>query len=140
MAEALMNSMCGHGIAHDRWTAESAGLTPGTLNPLAVEVMQEIGIDISNNPTRDVFDVWRSGALFEIVVTVCDEASAERCPVFPGPALREHWAFPDPSKFEGSYEDRLAQTREVRDAIRSKIEAWCSDHCLAKKPDLTLAD
>ncbi len=124
MAEAWMNVMCG-----GEWIAESAGLSPGTLNPLAVEAMAEVGIDISNHPTRDVFEVWKSGVLFSHVITVCDEASAERCPIFPGPAFREHWSFPDPAAFTGSHEERLAKTREVRDAIREKIEEWCVANC-----------
>ena len=124
MAEALLNSMCG-----EEWIAESAGLSPGTLNPLAVDSMREIGIDISQKQTRDVFTVWKSGTLFGRVITVCDEASAERCPVFPGPAVRELWSFPDPASFEGSYEEKLARTREVRDAIKEKIESWCEENC-----------
>ncbi|HET6402579.1 MAG TPA: arsenate reductase ArsC [Candidatus Kapabacteria bacterium] len=124
MAEALVNSMCG-----GEWAAESAGLSPGALNPLAVEVMSEIGIDISKNPTRDVFDVWKSGKLFSQIVTVCDEASAERCPIFPGHAVKEHWPFPDPSTFTGSHEEKLAKTREVRDVIRAKIGEWCKANC-----------
>ena len=120
MAEALTNAMCGEG-----WIAESAGLSPGTLNPLAVEVMKEIGIDISQKQTRDVFEVWKSGQLFSRVITVCDEASAERCPIFPGSTKREHWGFPDPAVFEGSYAEKLEKTREVRDAIRAKIAEWC---------------
>ncbi|MDP4199157.1 MAG: arsenate reductase ArsC [Bacteroidota bacterium] len=131
MAEAFLNSMCG-----TEWAAESAGLTPGTLNPLAIDAMMEIGMDISKNPTRDVFDVWKSGKLFELVVTVCDEASAERCPVFPGPARREHWSFPDPSAFTGSYEEQLARTRTVRDAIRARIEEWCHINCKTSEQTL----
>ena len=125
MAEALTNAMCS-----GEWTAESAGLSPGTLNPLAVEVMKEIGIDISQKQTRDVFDVWKSGKLFSQVITVCDEASAERCPIFPGTTKREHWGFPDPATFVGSYAEKLEKTREVRDAIRAKIHAWCLEHCV----------
>jgi arsenate reductase len=119
--------MCG-----EEWVAESAGLSPGTLNPLAVDVMREIGIDISQKQTRDVFTVWKSGTLFARVITVCDEASAERCPIFPGGAVREHWGFPDPASFVGSYEEKLERTREVRDAIKAKIESWCEENCLVK--------
>jgi len=77
MAEALLNDICG-----DHFEAHSAGLELGTLNPLAVETMQEIGIDISRKGTQSVFDVFRSGELFAYVITVCDESSAERCPIF----------------------------------------------------------
>ena|ERR1043165_6801283 len=124
IAEALMQQACGN-----RVHVESAGLTPGTLNPLAVDVLKEIGIDISGKATRDVFDVYKSGALFSDVITVCDEASAERCPIFPGTARRTHWSFKDPSQFQGTYAERLAQTRAVRDEIAFAIEAWCEKNC-----------
>ena len=78
MAEAWLNHVCG-----DFFEAQSAGLEPGTLNPLAVQVMSEVGIDISHKKTRAVFDVFKSGQLFAYVVTVCDETSAEKCPIFP---------------------------------------------------------
>ena len=121
MAEAWFNKICG-----DDWEAQSAGLEPGALNPTVVEAMREVGIDISGKKTQAVFDVWKSGKLFTYVITVCDEADAEGCPIFPGPAKRLHWPFPDPSKFAGTQEEKLQQTREVRDAIRRKIEDWCA--------------
>jgi len=90
MAEAWLNHFCG-----EQFEAESAGLSPGTLNPLVVKVMQEVGIDISHKKTQAVSDVI--GQIFAYAVTVCDESSAEQCPVFPGPTKRLHWSFPDPS-------------------------------------------
>jgi arsenate reductase (thioredoxin) len=86
---------------------QSAGLEPGTLNPLVVEVMREAGFDISQNKTQAVFDVFKSGQLFTYVVTVCSEAEAGGCPIFPGPTRRLHWPFPDPSKVEGTREEKL---------------------------------
>ncbi|HLW34776.1 MAG TPA: arsenate reductase ArsC [Chthoniobacterales bacterium] len=124
MAAALLNHRCG-----DSFEAESAGLEPGRLNPLAVETLREIGIDISNNQTRAVFDVFKSGKLFAYVITVCDESEAEGCPVFPGVAARLHWSFPDPSKLTGSHEEKLAGTRKIRDQIRDRIEGWCREVC-----------
>ena len=82
--------------------AHSAGLEPGTLNPLAVEVLQEIGIDISQNKTQAVFDVFKAGQLFPFVITVCSETEAAGCPIFPGVTTRLHWPFPDPSKLSGN--------------------------------------
>jgi arsenate reductase (thioredoxin) len=124
MAEAFLNDICG-----DQFEAHSAGLEPGTLNPLAVETMREIGIDISQKKTQSVFDVFKSGELFAYVITVCDETNAERCPVFPGVTRRLHWSFPDPSTLRGTYEQRLASTRKIRDQIRSRIEMWCDEMC-----------
>jgi len=124
MAEAFLNRICG-----DQFEAFSAGLEPGKLNPTVIEVMKEIGIDISGNQTKAVFDFVKSGQMFAYVITVCDEASAERCPIFPGVTTRLHWSFPDPSKFEGA--EKLAKTGEVRDAIKKKIEQWCAEVCSA---------
>ncbi len=92
MAEAFLREICG-----DQFEAHSAGLEPGELNPSAVEAMREIGIDISQKQTQSVFDVFKSGELFSYVITVCDETSAERCPIFPGVAKRLHWSFADPA-------------------------------------------
>lgn len=129
MAEAWLNQICG-----EFFEAQSAGLEPGTLNPLAVEVMQELGIDISNKKTQSVFDVFKRGQLFAYVITVCDEANAERCPIFPGVTKRLHWGFPDPGALVGTNEEKLEKTRSIRDAIRAKVEAWCEEVCEAQKP------
>ena len=127
MAAALLNQKCGK-----FFEAESAGLEPGKLNPLAVEALREIGIDISRNKTRAVFDVFKSGQLFAYVITVCDESEAAGCPIFPGVATRLHWSFADPSKLTGSHDERLEGTRKIRDQIRSRIEAWCGEVCVAE--------
>ena len=127
MAEAFLNALC-----PDDFAAESAGLEPGTLNPLAVAAMGEAGIDISRNATKSVFELFKSGRLYAYVVTVCDETSAERCPIFPGATQRLHWSFPDPGALEGSWDERLEQTRRIRDQIRSKIEEWCAAACAPK--------
>jgi arsenate reductase (thioredoxin) len=123
-AEALLRRQCGELIA-----VESAGLSPGKLNPLAVAVLNEVGIDISKKGTQSVEEVLASGRTYTHVVTVCDEASAERCPTFPGRATRLHWGFKDPSEFQGSWDERLALTREVREQIQHKIEEWCVVNC-----------
>ena len=122
MAEAFVNRYCG-----DRFEAESAGLEPGTLNPLVVEAMAEDGIDISQNATKSVSDILKSGQTYDCVVTVCDEASAERCPIFPGNVVRLHWGFPDPSQFTGLHVEKLEQVRQVRNAIAAKVATWCEE-------------
>ncbi len=119
MAEAFLNSVAG-----DRYDVQSAGLEPGVLNPLVVEVMAEVGIDIANNPTKGVLDLLRRGERFDFVITVCDEASAEACPVFPGPGRKIHWGFHDPGRIEGSREEKLMKIRVIRDDIRLKIREW----------------
>jgi len=126
MAEAFLNQICGR-----EFEAHSAGLEAGKLNLVVVDVMKEIGIDISQNQTKAVSDFLNSTQSFAYVVTVCDEASAERCPVFPGITQRLHWSFPDPSSLPGTYEEKLAATRKIRDAIKARIEEWCAKTCAA---------
>jgi arsenate reductase len=122
MAEAFVNRLAG-----DRIEARSAGLQPGRLNPIVVEAMREAGIDISGNATKSTAEMLQQGHQFDFVVTVCDETSAELCPVFPGGGQRLHWPFADPSAFSGTPEQKLAKTREVRDAIRTRVEAWLAE-------------
>jgi arsenate reductase (thioredoxin) len=128
MAAALLNKMCG-----EFFEAQSAGLEPGTINPLVIEALQELGIDISQNQTQRAFDVWKSGQLFQFVVTVCSEAEAEGCPIFPGVTTRLHWPFDDPSKFTGTPEEKLERTRYVRDQINAKIDSFCQEHCVTSR-------
>lgn len=124
MAEAFLNQLCG-----EQFAAQSAGIEPGRLNPIVVQAMREIGIDISANQTKSVDSMLASGKQFDYVITVCDETSAERCPVFPGSTQRLHWGFPDPSAIQGDDGAKLARTREIRDLIKARIEQWCAEVC-----------
>ena len=119
MAEAFLKQLGG-----DRYEAFSAGLEPGKLNPLAVTVMAESGIDISRNEVKDVFEMHSTGKSFDFVITVCDAKNAESCPVFPGKAVKQAWWFSDPSAFDGSTDDKLIQTRLVRDEIKLAVEKF----------------
>jgi arsenate reductase len=119
MAEAFLKKFGG-----GRFEVMSAGIEPGTLNPLVVESMKEVGIDISANKTKDVFEFIKRGTLFNYVITVCDETSAEKCPIFPGQAQRLHWGFPDPSALQGRDEEKLQAIRKIRDDIQAKVESW----------------
>ncbi len=119
MAEAFVNK---HG--EGKIKAESAGLEPGKLNPVVVKAMQEIGIDISGNKTKSVFDFFKEGKKYDYVITVCDETSGEACPVFPGITGRLHWGFEDPSALKGSDEEKLTGTRAIRDEIERKVTEW----------------
>lgn len=119
MAEAFLKKLAG-----DRFEVESAGLEPGKLNPLAIEVMKEVEIDISQNKTKSVFAFYKQGKQYDYVVTVCDESQAGACPVFPGAKERLRWGFDDPSSFKGSWEDKLRKTRVVRDKIKEKIKEF----------------
>ena len=122
MSEAFLNY-----YFNDDFEAESAGLEPGNLNTIVVDSMREVGIDISANKTKSVFDFFKQGKMYKYVVTVCDETSAERCPIFPGITKRIHWSFPDPSALKGSYEEKLEGTGKIRDQIKKKIEEWVGE-------------
>jgi len=122
MAEAILANLAG-----DRFSVESAGLEPGTLNPLAVAAMADMGIDISENSTQSVFDLFKSGKYFNYVVTVCDETEGERCPIFPGSVLRLHWDFQDPSSLKCTYEENLEKTIQIRNEIQARIEEFISE-------------
>lgn len=121
MAEAFCNHYGG-----EDYTAESAGIKAGGLNPYVVEVMKEIGIDISQNKSDNVFDFFKQGRSYSYVITVCDQTTAEKCPIFPGLVVngRLHWSFPNPSDFTGTEEEKLAKTRQVRDEIKKQILAF----------------
>jgi arsenate reductase len=119
MAEELLRKLGG-----GRFETESAGIEPGTLNPVVMAVLKEIGIDIAGKKPQAVADLLKQGKPYDYVITVCDETSAERCPVFPGPVKRLHWGFTDPSKFEGSWDQKLSKTRDVCRQIEKKIKDW----------------
>ena len=119
MAEAFLNILGG-----DHFNAESAGLEAGQLNPYVVSVMKEEGIDISGNKTESVFDYFKQGRQYSYVIAVCDVATAERCPIFPGESKRLNWSFPNPAEFIGTDEEILESTRKVRDQIKEKVEKF----------------
>ncbi|MBK7256925.1 MAG: arsenate reductase ArsC [Ignavibacteriae bacterium] len=128
MAEAYLNH-----FGEEKFRGESAGLEPGVLNPLVVEVMREDGIDISRNIPKGVSQFLSSGRQFTYVITVCDETAAEKCPVFPGKGERIHWDFPDPSSFTGSREERLDRSRQVRDLIKAAVKRFVETTVVEKE-------
>ena len=123
MAEAFLKT-----YGDGQFEAFSAGIEPGTLNPNAVSVMNEVGINISFNSVKDVHDLLDKNLSFDYIITVCDPETASRCPVFPGPGNRVHWPFEDPSGFRGEDEEVLERTRKVRDQIREAVQEFVSEH------------
>jgi len=118
MAEAFLRRFAG-----DSFEVDSAGLEPAAeVHPLVQQVMAEEGIDLSRKKPQSVFDLFRQGRLFDYVIAVCDTATAESCPVFPGLTKRWHWPFPDPAAVTGSPDEQLAKVRAIRDMIREKVE------------------
>ncbi len=122
MAEAYLKKFGG-----DKYHVESAGLEPGILNPLAIEVMKEDGIDISQNPTNDVFDFFKQEKIFQYVITVCDKEASDRCPFFPGLHRKINWSFEDPSKLSGTPEEKLECTRKIRDMIKDAVKEFIKE-------------
>jgi arsenate reductase (thioredoxin) len=116
MAEGFLRTLAG-----DQFEAHSAGTKPSTVNRIAIEVMRELGIDISGQRSKNVVDYV--GTHFQYVITVCDNAK-EQCPIFPGPCVREHWPFDDPADATGSREEKLAVFRRVRDEIAEKVKGF----------------
>jgi len=114
MAEGILRNLYG-----DKFEVFSAGIEPSRVNPHAIEVMQEIGIDISAHSSKSI-DKFE-GVKIDYVVTVCDHAK-ESCPTFPGAEYNIHKGFSDPSKFRGKNEEILLGFRQVRDEIKSWIQ------------------
>ena len=116
MAEGFLRAMAG-----GRFEAQSAGTEKTTVNPLAIKVMAESGIDLSGH-TSKVYD-GLLGKRWDYLITVCDDAN-ERCPFVPGVVKRLHWSFEDPSRAKGTEEERLQVFRRIRDQIRQRLEDW----------------
>ena len=115
MAEGLLRHLAG-----DRFEVMSAGTEATHVRPLAIRAMNEIGVDISGQESKTLERYLEEP--FDYVITVCDDAN-EACPFFPGVSNRLHWSFEDPSRAEGSEEERLAVFRSVRDRIRDRVQA-----------------
>lgn len=110
--------------AKDRFEVESAGIEAGTLNPLVVRAMEEVGVSMEGHFAKKIDSILAQENFFDVVITVCDETSAERCPMFPGDHTRIHWSFPDPSALSGTDEEKMKGIREIRDSIEKKILEW----------------
>jgi len=116
MAEGLLRH-----LSQNRLEVRSAGTQPSTINPLAIEAMREIGLDISAQRSKSVTEF--EGQRFDTVITVCDRA-AEHCPVFPGAPERIHWSLPDPAAVNGTHDEKLAAFRNARDHLERKLRGF----------------
>jgi arsenate reductase len=117
MAEGILRAAAG-----DVFEVQSAGSNPaGSVHPMAIQVMAEIGIDISKHRSKHLNEFLHQP--IETVVTVCDNAN-QACPVFPGQANRHHWSFADPARAVGTDAEKLAAFRRVRDEIRAVFETY----------------
>ena len=119
MGEAFLNDL-GAGV----FEAYSAGLEPRPVNPLVIEVMKELGYDLSECPAKSVFALYKAGMLFNYVITVCRESIENKCPIFPRITKRLYWGLDDPDGLQGTDSEKLEKTRKIRDEIKSRIESW----------------
>ncbi len=119
MAEGLLRALAG-----DRMEIHSAGSKPSVVNPSAIMAMQQRGLDISDYRSKHLNEFLQKP--FDYVITVCDNA-AETCPVFPGPAQRIHWSFPDPAAVVGTDDEVLAAFVEVRNNLEKTLSEWIAD-------------
>jgi arsenate reductase (thioredoxin) len=121
MAEAFLRK-----YGNDRFEPFSAGLQPREVNPLTIQVMNEVGLDLSGYRSKGV-DEYLGKTLIQILVTVCDDAE-KNCPtIWPGVNRRLHWSFEDPAAFEGPDELKLDKFREIRDRIEQRIQTWLKE-------------
>ena len=133
MAQALLEKRAG-----DRFEVTSAGLEPGTVNPLTVRALQEIGQPTEHLSAKGTTPLL--GQHFTHVITVCDRAE-QQCPIFPFAANRESWPFEDPAAASGTDEERLAVFRRVREEIDAKITTWLTNQGAPAQPSpATLGD
>jgi arsenate reductase (thioredoxin) len=118
IAEAFLRKYAG-----DLFDAHSAGVEPNDVNPLTLQVMNEVGMNIANQRSKGL-EVYFGKTFFHYVITVCDDAE-KNCPtVWLGIHTRMHWSFEDPAKFGGTKEERLTKFRETRNLIENKIRGW----------------
>jgi arsenate reductase len=120
MAEGFFKKYLG-----DEFDVFSAGLAPKPIHPLAIQAMNEIGIDISQQHSKDVKEFL--GQHFTYLITVCSNAE-ERCPIFPGVIYRLYWPFDDPAAVGGADDEKLEKFREVRDQIDDHIRRWMLEY------------
>jgi arsenate reductase len=117
MAEAYLRY-----LDNEHFEAFSAGLEPSEINPLTLQVMEEVGIDMSGQYSKSLSQFFGK-VHFGYLITVCDRAEA-RCPIFPGMGIRLHWPIEDPAAFQGAPKDKLEKFREVREQIRTAVQDW----------------
>ncbi len=123
MAEAFLNK-----LGQPDFIAESAGIEKGTLNPIVVKVMAEIGYDISNNSVNSVFDFLKQGNQYSLVVKVCDQVNGQRCPIFPDVLKTLEWNITDPATLQGSPDEIIEKTRQIRDEIKTRVTELIAEY------------
>jgi arsenate reductase len=132
MAEGLLRY-----FGNGKFEVYSAGTNPSFVHPLAIEAMNEIGIDISWHRSKSVMEFI--GQSFDYVITVCDKAK-ESCPTFPGDVKRIHWSFEDPAEASGPKEERMRVFRKVRDQIKEHILSFINEVAMKREEENASGD
>jgi arsenate reductase (thioredoxin) len=132
MAEGLLRY-----FGNGKFEVYSAGTNPSFVHPLAIEAMNEIGIDISWHRSKSVMEFI--GQSFDYVITVCDKAK-ESCPTFPGDVKRIHWSFEDPAEASGTKEERMRVFRKVRDQIKEHILSFINEVAMKREEENAAGD
>jgi arsenate reductase len=127
MAEGLLRHFAG-----DQFEVYSAGLEPQAINPFAIRVMQEIGLDISGQRSKSVVE-YLGRIHMGIVITVCSKAEAN-CPIFPFTSVRLYWPFEDPADFTGAEDETLQKFRATRDQVSERLQAWLREQGIEPPP------
>tara|TARA_A100001234_G_scaffold148674_1_gene130936 strand:+ start:65244 stop:65672 length:429 start_codon:yes stop_codon:yes gene_type:complete len=122
MAEAFLNSIS------TKFSANSAGIEPGILNPLVIESMKNIGIDISKNETKSVESILKNDRIYDYFIFVCSESQGQNCPYIPYETKKIYWNIEDPSILKGSDEEKLEKISIIRDKIKEKILDFISNN------------
>lgn len=117
MGEAFLRAYAG-----DRFEVHSAGMEPTEVHPYTIQVMEELGFDLSDHHAKGL-DQFLGKEHFGYLITVCSDAE-EKCPTFPGVSERIFWPFEDAAAFEGSEEEKLDKFRAVRDQIQARVQSW----------------
>lgn len=119
IAAAILNKKYGN-----LFTAKSAGINKKDINPLAVEVMNDYGVDISQNNVNSVFDLLKREESYDYVITVCSKEAGGKCPLFTGGQKKIHWELEDPDTFSGTHQEKLEKAILLRDEIEKRIDAF----------------
>ncbi len=130
MAEAYLRRIGG-----ELFEAESAGFKPTSVNPLVIAAMAEDGFDLSTKKAQAAWNLFREGKFYNYVITVCDRAYEQECPVFPKPFVQLQWSFPDPESFSGTDSEKMEQIRALRDNIRTRIKEFVEEITITSKTD-----
>lgn len=123
IAEALLNS-----LGNGSFTAESAGLLKGELDPAAVEAMKGIGLDISGNTPKNVHDLHKSNGYYNYVIMTSERETLSSCPVFPGADQHIRWSLPNPGRQGNSYDERLEITKKIIREMTNLVKNFISTH------------